>query len=140
MDRLGLYQEVDVRPFRRDASEPDKARQYYGIERRIVAWVTSQERDCDAFIAWHPGFSPQEHRRMLDRRYREQREDRRDAEMRQREDKRDERVEGLQRDLHKKELWVMGGAVTFAVLLGSVAAAILDGAISQGWEPSWWPW
>lgn len=104
-----------------------------------VVTILTEDWDCDRFFRWEPGFTPTEHRDLLSEQARRDREDTRDREMRAREDRRDEKVERLQRDLHRRELWVMGGAVTFAVIVGSILAAVLDGAISRGWEPSWWP-
>jgi hypothetical protein len=121
-----------------------------GISEHLIYPVIQAERDCDGYTAWQQGFSPREHREMLDeerrlrldadvRQMAWEREDRRDAEMRQREDERDERLRALQEKLHTRELLIFGGAVTLALVLGSIAAAIVEGAISRGWEPSWWP-
>ncbi len=105
-----------------------------------VAAVLAEEIECkDGFYPHQLGRSPKKHREMMDRERMLEREDRRDAEMRAREDARDKRIEDLQRQLHNRELWIIGVAVTLALVVGSVAAAIVEGAVSSGWEPSWWP-
>ena len=76
---------------------------------------------------------------MLDRQFMVSREDERDTAMRKREDERDKEIQRLQEKLHSRELWIMGGLVTFALLVGQVIAAIIEGAISNGWEPPGWP-
>ena len=101
--------------------------------------VFSRERECSAFTEWQQGFTPREHQEMLDRKLVVEREDRRDSEMREREDRRDEQTRKLQERLHNKELWILGGLATIALVGGSVAAAIIEGAINRGWQPSWWP-
>jgi len=121
-----------------------------GIGDTEIFPVIVEERECDGFTPWQQGFSPKEHREMLDeqRRLRLEanirqmawdREDKRDAEMRHREDERDTKLVKLQESLHWRELLVLGGGVTVALLSGSIAAAIVEGAVSRGWEPSWWP-
>jgi hypothetical protein len=67
------------------------------------------------------------------------REDERDAEMRQREDERDAKLRELQQEMHSRELLIVGGFVTLALVVGTLGASMLEGAISRGWEPSWWP-
>ena len=47
-----------------------------------VATVVSRDRQCDEFTEWHQGFSPKEHREMLDRKLIVDREDERDKESR----------------------------------------------------------
>ena len=98
-----------------------------------------EERECREFMQWHPGFTPKEHLEMLNRQFLMEREDHRDAEMRAREDRRDQELRRLQQALHRSELWIMGGAVTIALIVSGVIAAIIEGAVSRGWNPSWWP-
>jgi hypothetical protein len=93
----------------------------------------------DAFTEWHPGLSLAEHQQILERKRIYEREDARDNEMRTREDQRDARVERQQGAMHRRELWIMGGVVTVAIVISTVIASVLEGAISRGWEPSWWP-
>lgn len=118
--------------------------------RRFINETIIEERECPSYFRWRQGATPREHREMAHResmltredRIRAElhdREDRRDREMRQREDERDSRLENLQREFHRRELLILGGVVTFALGVSSVVAAILEGAVSQGWEPSWWP-
>ena len=83
-----------------------------------------------------------EHRQVFENELRKEaweREDLRDEAMRRREDERDSRLESLQTRLHRQELIIIGVGVTIALVLGSIAAAIIEGATSTGWEPSWWP-
>jgi hypothetical protein len=105
--------------------------------------------DCDSFVQWIPGLSIKDHKEMLDREFMLKREDARDVEMRRREDERDERMkkrederdsklERLQERLHSRELWIIGGLVTGALVVGQIVAAIIEGAVSRGWEPGWW--
>ncbi|MEX2247800.1 MAG: hypothetical protein WEC75_14070 [Dehalococcoidia bacterium] len=116
---------------------------------------------CESFIQWVAGLSIKDHKAMLDRQFMMEREDRRDREMREREDNRDRtahlialqtrrdmqaredgrdaRLENLQRELHNREMIVLGLVVTVALTISGIAAAILEGAISNGWEPGWWP-
>jgi hypothetical protein len=110
-------------------------------EDRLAA-IQQERGDCRGFTEWKQGFMPKEHREMLDRQWMIEREDRRDKEMREREDLRDKetanRHKEQMKDLrgqHWRELIVFGGLIGLA----TVVAAILDGAISHGWEPLWWP-
>jgi hypothetical protein len=124
--------------------------------------LEADQTRCPSFVQWVPGLSIRDHREMLERLVMIEREDRRDREMRDREDQRDEiarkqalemtremrkrederdtRLEQLQRELHNKEMLILGFVVTAALTLSGIAAAILEGAISNGWEPGWWPW
>ena len=133
------------------ASE-DVRSKYPDLPAPMVLEVITKERPCATHTEWKQGFTPREHREMLDRQHRQafenelrkqawEREDRRDEAMRRREDERDSRLESLQTRLHRQELIIIGVGVTIALVLGSIAAAIIEGAISAGWisEPSWWP-
>ncbi len=115
-----------------------------------VAVLQEERGDCEGFTVWQQGFTPKEHREMLDRMWMAEREDSRDAVLRasedrryrqmvEREDRRDENTQRLQERLHNRELWFLGVAVTVALVGGSIIAAIIEGAISRGWQPSWWP-
>ena len=95
--------------------------------------------DCDDFYEWQSGRSPAEHREVLDRQRLLDREDQRDREMREREDARDRRIRELQERLHNRELLILGGIVTVLIVASTVVASIVEGAISRGWEPTWWP-
>ena len=59
--------------------------------------------------------------------------------MREREDARDRRIRELQERLHNRELLILGGIVTVLIVASTVVASIVEGAISRGWEPTWWP-
>jgi hypothetical protein len=71
-------------------------RTIHPIPEDSLAVVADDTRDCNrtekqpyGWFQWQPGFSPMEHRRMLDREFMLKREDDRDKEMRDREDARD---------------------------------------------------
>ena len=50
------------------------------VARRALDGVLRKERPCeDWFIEWHPGFTPQDHRRMLDQRWRDSHDEQRKA-------------------------------------------------------------
>ncbi len=51
----------------------------------VMAVVQKSERDCDKkglFTGWKPGFTPKEHREMLDRQWMIERDEKRDADLR----------------------------------------------------------
>lgn len=112
------------------------------------------EQCAEDFIRWVPGLSIKDHKEMLDRKYMTEREDRRDAEMRTREDERDARVaarddaqDRLAQERHDEQMKQLRGQhwrelFVFGLLIGvaTLCAAILDGAVSRGWQPGWWPW
>lgn len=114
----------------------------------------SEQCGKDAFIKWVPGLSIKDHKEMLDRQFMVQREDARDTEMRKREDDRDERVaarddaqDKLAQERHDEQMKELRGQhwrelIVFGFLIGlaTLCAAILDGAVSRGWQPGWWPW
>jgi len=131
-----------------DAAPGDVIRELFQLDRP----------DCDAnekFTLWQQGFTPKEHREMLDRESLLDREDSLHAEVRKREDDRDVAVSKREDDRdaaalrrhnrqmeavrwqHWRELAVFGGAIIFATLLGSL--------IEAEWlrEPPWfdtvWP-
>jgi hypothetical protein len=138
-----MYLEVPL-CFQRAINFRDKLGGNSGAERRLA--VLDEERKCGSFTPWQQGFTPKEHREMLDREQRERHE----ADLRQavwdREDKRDDglrkyqvETRKLQERLHARELMIFGLGVTFALIVGAIVAAIIEGAVSAGWEPSWWP-
>lgn len=89
--------------------------------------VVQQERECDSFTPWKQGFSPKEHREMLDRQWmRDQEEARADADRKWRNDQRRE-----------ERIWRVIEILAFGVLVS--ITAIAAGAVGAGWEPSWWP-
>ena len=120
-----------------------------------VLEVITKDRPCFGYTDWKQGFTPKEHRELLDRRWmmeradqlnRETREreerlrERLTKEVREREDKRDKDAEDRHveqmktlRGHHWRELVVFGGLIGLA----TVIAGILDGVIGRGWTP--WP-
>ncbi len=106
--------------------------------------ITKERPGCEGkFTKWQQGFTPKEHREMLDRQWmveREarltkemrEREDRLTREVREREDKRDEAARTWQGTLHRREMLILGGLVTLAIILST----ILGGMIEAGWIPN----
>ena len=118
---------------------------------RPVLDIISQERDCLSFTPWEHGFTPKEHREMLERHEAQENEKRRDLAIQRREDARDitakewhaeqevtaekqhkEQMEEL-RSQHRTEVMIFGFFIGAATLL----AAVIEGGISRGWD--WWP-
>jgi len=81
-----------------------------------------EERNCPAFMQWHPGFSPKEHREMLhqDRMLHWQR-DRENEDRQWREDQRKE-----ERRWRLIELLVLGGFVTIVLVIAQIVAALIQ--------------
>jgi hypothetical protein len=105
--------------------------------------VLKNERDCgerELFTSWQQGFTPKEHREMLDRQRRLQQEEDIRRAIWAREDARDkaqaaahsEEMETLKQQ-HRAQLLVFGGLIGAA----TVAAGILDGLVSRGVDV--WP-
>ena len=117
-------------PYNPDEDSPDTPRREA---------IVQTEHGCVLWGEWQPVLTPKEHRELLDRQWVIDREERSDKEMRAREDRRDAEVRRLQERLHNRELWIIGGLATIALVGGSIAAAIIEGAVSRGFEPSWWP-
>lgn len=89
-----------------------------------------EERDCDAFTPWQQGFSPREHREMLDRDRMIQRDDEMRKAIWEREDQRDTKVEERHKEemdtlraQHRWQLAIFGGAVIVATLIGAMIEA-----------------
>lgn len=96
-------------------------------DEHILRWrVMHRQRVCNAFTPWQQGFTPKEHREMVDRQWMIDREDRRDKEMRDREDRRDREAKSR----HRNEL------VVFGLVLG--ALTIIGSMIQAGWFPNPW--
>lgn len=118
--------------------------QEYGWEPRAldaaeggVFTAISAERECDGFEPWQQGFTPQEHREMLDRDRMIKREDEIRRAIWEREDRRDVEV-GQQ---HKEQMDTLRGQHWWqiAVLGGAVIVATLIGAMIQaGWFAKPW--
>jgi hypothetical protein len=108
----------------------------------MIKEVIQRERVCPSaneaklgFTPWQRGFTPREHREILDRPWRLEndqriresvwkREDTRDAEMSRREDARDNES----RTRHWRELGVFGGVIAIATVVGGA----VDGVVSRG--------
>ena len=130
-----LYEEVPLCFERLRIFDPQRCTS--AAERQEV--VQEEIGHCVGFTEWHHGFTPKEHRELLDREYRL----RRDEELRQqvwdREDTRDAAMRRQLGEQHRTELLVFGLLATLALTIASIAAAIVDGAVSRGWQPGWWP-
>lgn len=102
-------------------------------ETGCVLQVISMERECNGFTKWQQGFAPKEHREMLDRRWmldfqsRRENEDREWREKQRNEDLAWREIQEKKADnRHSTELWIIGGVVTVALILGSILAAIVE--------------
>jgi len=124
----------------------------------LVLEVISKDRTCpkrnqaDGFTRWHQGFTPKEHREMLDRQWvldfeaREHEKDRTWREEQRRLDlewraEQEEKAEGRHdeqlgtlKQQHKWQLLVLGFLVTVAI----VASTIVGAMIGAGWIKSPW--
>ena len=117
-----------------------------------VKEVIERERDCtDVFVQWRQGFTPKEHaeirdkKLLLDSQNRREDEDRKwRAQMaeddRQWREGQEEKAESRHKDqmatmrgIHKREMWIMGVAVTIALLI----VAVIGAAIQASWIPKW---
>ena len=109
-----------------------------GKDNRASSHTTIEtDRECRGWMKWQQGSTPREHRDKQDRVSVTEREDKRDQEMRGREDARDSKVEAREterdrasRGRHRSELWVFGGVIAIATLLGSIIQA---GWIERPW-------
>lgn len=101
--------QVTIRAQGRETTETHPYDNPRAVTRAAVRYVISRERDCTEFIEWHPGFTPQDHRRMLDQRWREAQEDAR------------------RRSERRWRLFEMG-----MLLLVGAGAAILGGLVERG--------
>lgn len=82
--------------------------------------VVQQERDCESFTPWQQGFTPKEHREMLDQQVlREWQAKREDADRQWRRER-----EAEDKRFRTKELRWMVGAIVVAALLGAVVGAL----------------
>jgi hypothetical protein len=110
-----------------------------------------RERKCGEFADWQQGFTPKEHRELIDRQKLLEREDnwqkfqaqmaeddrkwREEQEIKAEE--RHKRELQTIRDINKTQMWVMGGLVTLIIVLVTVISTILGGAIEAGWVSEW---
>jgi hypothetical protein len=89
--------------------------------------VAAEERKCAEFCEWRQGFSPKEHREMVDREeLRRWQADREDADRlwRERQDeKRDDRQAAL--------LWQLAGVAGLFTLIGASAGAVIAALLTR---------
>lgn len=101
-------------------------------------WPAIQaERECDAYTPWQQGFSPKEHREMLDRERMLKRQDEIMQTVWKREDERDKRVN----DQHKEQMDTLRGQHRQQLLifgLAVIAATLLGAMIQAGWIDRPW--
>ncbi len=98
-----------------------------------VKEIIQRERQCNQSTDWQQGFTPKEHRETLDRKwmidFQSKREDD-DRSWREEQRKDDltwrETQESRADRRHTSELWIIGGVVTAALVLGSIVAAIIE--------------
>lgn len=113
---------------------------------KYVLGVITRDRICPpeshrlGFAEYQQGFTPKEHRGMLDRQWLLDREERQDKEIREwqrsQEDKSDKRHKeqlGTLKGIHKREMLIVGIGVTIAIAIVSFIGA----AIEAGWFPRW---
>lgn len=106
--------------------------------RDASALVVRRDRTCPSWTKWQQGFSPKEHRELLDRQWmRKQEEQRLDADRRwQRRMRRDER--NWRASVRSEERWWRVGELLVLGVFVS-GATLLAGAVGGGWAPGWWP-
>ena len=102
--------------------------------------VTQKERECSEFTRWQLGFTPKEHREMMDRERMLDREERRDSEQRRFQERQEERADQRHTDqldqlkgLHSKEMLIVGVLVTLVI----VVSTIIGAGIEAEWIPKW---
>ena len=111
------------------AGSRSRSQIFDGAPADVILELFGRERpECEeAFTTWQQGFSPKEHREMLDQKRVLKRED-----ARREEDRR------WRADMRKEErAWRILKLVVFGVVVS--AATLIAGAIGRGWEPGWWP-
>jgi len=96
------------------------------IRRGIYSFVRT-EKECSSFTPWQQGFTPKEHREMLDRQkmldWQAEREDK-DRKWREDQDmKRDERQAAL--------LWQLAGVAGLFTLIGATAGAVIAALLAR---------
>jgi len=107
------------------------------VSGELAKEIISKERHCAAFTKWHQGFTPKEHREMLDRQWRIKHEDDVREAVWKREDARDKTQADDHSDLmktmksqHRWQLFWFGVAVVVATVAGSMIQA---GWITKPW-------
>lgn len=131
-------QEVLDQIYARGVPVEDAIHQVEFPKEEDVLAVIHAPRLCDYCTDWQQGFTPKEHREMLDRKWAQERDDKLRREMNEREDTRDARVEQRENDRdavaknrHRNEILVFGVVIAVATIIG----AVLEGSISRGWNP-----
>jgi len=131
----------------------------------VVQQMLTRERCCLEFTEWQQGFSPKEHREMLDRQWVLDRQDRLDQEQREREDRRDreqrdfqtqmatsehdfqERMANDERDWRVKregrrlrwDIVIFGGLVTLALIAAQFVSVLVERGSLWGSGPTVMP-
>ncbi len=103
--------------------------------------VITTERLCPKFVQWRQGASPQEHRKMLDEKWKlefdeKRRQDDLDWRAKQEKDAADRHNEqmALMRGQGRWQLWIFGGAVTFAIVVSTIVGSMIQvGWIAKPW-------
>lgn len=95
-----------------------------------VRYVINEERECEAFTKWQLGFTPREHREMLDQKRKQESEARREHEDREWRERQEEKQRIWQEQQGYKRLrWeiiIFGVLVTLALIGGQVFAAFIQ--------------
>jgi hypothetical protein len=137
----------------------------YVSEADIVA-VLSEDRECPSWNYWQQGFTPKEHREMIDRqrllefqtkreddwqkfqtqmvaddkKWREEQEAKAELRYLEQEAKLEERyqreVSTLQ-SIHRSQMWIMGVIVTLIIVVTTLITTILGGAFEANWFDKW---
>jgi len=120
-------------PYLRDAiKEIDKNQNLHDEVKRIINKEINCET-CKEFTDWQQGFTPKEHREMLDRRWmldfqaKREEDDKKWRDAQRRDDLawREKQEENTGKR-HSVELWIIGGVVTVALIVGAIIAAIVE--------------
>jgi hypothetical protein len=111
-----------------------------------VLRVITSDRKCPiesglfGFTKYQQGFTPKEHREMLDAQWKLDYEARRDADDKKWREDQELKAEQRHKDqmksmrsIHRSEMWIVGGAVTFAILI----ITLISAAIEAGWFTKW---
>jgi len=119
---------------------PDLFEKTSGQEPNKFLAIINEGRECDLFTEWKQGFTPKEHQEMIDRQRRLEFEACKDAEDKKwregQEEKADQRHQDqikLLKGIHRREMWIVGGAVTLVIII----VTIIGAAIEAGWFKIW---
>ncbi len=134
----GVYYRHESRPLcftrnhdlRNEVREEEKKEE---AERRNIGQVIEADRKCEAFTEWQQGFTPKEHREMLDRQWVIEYQERREMEDKKWREQQEDRQrawmgkQGKQR--FRWEIIIFGGVVTLALIGGQIVAALIQRSI-----------